>query len=401
MIVQIDIHNGDIETIYRFENHKVTDDKSFKSFERNKKNDFNELYELTNDCFMKGHRGKNFWGVKYEKAKSNLLNFVKNYLHVSEITRKSNITEPNELFACLVNFHLLKKNIKGHDEVYVHIKNDYPKLKWLKKNNQKFLPAVLDGYGIKSNYLISEINQHHGLNIMAINYLCKLFGENYVDYFKNFDWKKFCYTKMPNKKLHSLKNEHEKKQLLQLLNNIENIKTEPALHLLNNLFETRKYLEKYDLDLKYKAKNRAELDDLTQFWMSKKIYYSKGEIQKYFFPDYFIEEIEQDILIDNKRYEVKILKSEDEFIVEGQLMKNCMSKKFVSAGIFVYLTMRLDGKRINLQYKNGKYDESYGKTNTPTPIIFQDAIDILNKRFAKYSDLEWYRGTNKLSSNKF
>lgn len=201
MIVQVNLENGDIETTYRFENHKVTDDKSYKSFERNKNNDFNELYELTNDGFMKGHRVKNFWGVKYEKAKCTLLKFVKNYLQVSESNNKIKEFESNELYVNLVNFHLLKNNIKGHDEVYTHIRTDYPKHKWLKKNNQKFIPAVLDGYGIKSNYLISEINQHRGLNIMTINYLCKFFITtpstiNSLSDFKTFMLNFFSSTKI-------------------------------------------------------------------------------------------------------------------------------------------------------------------------------------------------------------
>ena len=96
------------------------------------------------------------------------------------------------------------KGIKGHDGVYDDIQTEYPKKKWLIKNDYKFLPSILDSYGIKSKYLIGELNKNFSrkIQIGSLNYLCKLFGENYIDYLKQINWDRHCYENVPNKKLH-------------------------------------------------------------------------------------------------------------------------------------------------------------------------------------------------------
>ena len=64
--------------------------------------------------------------------------------YILEKDRTADKCYMNELYDLLVDFHLDKKNIKGHDGVYYHIQYDYPKKKWLKKNDNKFLPSILN-----------------------------------------------------------------------------------------------------------------------------------------------------------------------------------------------------------------------------------------------------------------
>ena len=87
--------------------------------------------------------------------------------------------------------------------------------KFLEKNDYKFLPSVLDYYGIKSKYLVSELNKNLGkpINIASLNYICKLFGDNHLEYIKLIPWEMHCFDVPPNKRIHELKNESEKNNL--------------------------------------------------------------------------------------------------------------------------------------------------------------------------------------------
>ena len=71
-------------------------------------------------------------------------------------------------------------------------------------------------------------------------------------------------------------------------------------------------------------------------------------------------------------------------------MKNCMGKQFIYGLMRIYISLTHKRKRINLQYnRNGNLLQSYGKANTPVDAFFNDAVEILNKKMSKYSDIEW------------
>ena len=43
----------------------------------------------------------------------------------------------------------------------------------------------------------------------TLNYFCKLFGDNYIDYLKQVAWEEHCFVEPPNKRTHVLKNDLE------------------------------------------------------------------------------------------------------------------------------------------------------------------------------------------------
>ena len=45
-------------------------------------------------------------------------------------------------------------------------------------------------------------------------------------------------------------------------------------------------------------------------------------------------------------------------------------------------------KRINLQYRKGALSQHYGSANTPVDSLFNDSIQILNKKMLQYSELQ-------------
>jgi hypothetical protein len=398
--LMINLTNGDISVSYEIINQNFTELRYFRNTKKSKKNDFKMLFDLTENGFVRGEKRISYWGVKYHRATDQILRliletlkpkFKSQYLYDKISNEKSII---NSLYDMLVDFHLDVKGIKGHDSVYHDIQNEYPKKKWLAKNENKFLPAVLDSYGIKSKYLVSELNKSWSkpIQISALNYICKLFGANHVQYLKRFLWETHCYEMPPNKKIHELKNDSEKNCMVDTINKWERetLKSDSLVYLVNKLLTIRELLEKRGVDnLKYKAKNDNEFDNILEFWSGIKMHFARGYKVKYVFPDGFIEDAERDIEVDGLVFKLKVLETEEDFRMEGYKMKNCMAKQFTHGVLYIYVTLYSGKKRINLQYRKGKLVQAYGKANTPVKDEYQNAISELSRRLSSYDLMEW------------
>lgn len=398
----IDMNNGDLTSTYQIIN-KSPSSEVFGLSKCNKiKNKFDKVFETTSSGFYNGEKRKKFWGVKYDKVTSKIFNIILNNLSQeikSEFLKgKDYINKPviNPLFDLLVDFHLDKKKIKSHDSVYFSIQREYPKIKWLRLNDYKFLPSVLDSYGIKTKYLIGEINKNetNDINIRSVNYLCKLFGENYVDYLKQIDWATHCCVPTPNKKHHELKNEYEKKSMIKLINNWEkeNFHVNDLISSISELLTIREFLETKNINLKFKVNNDIEFMLTFERWKNMKSHYKKGYQIRYSMPNDFVCEIEKEIIVDGLVFKPTILKTEEEYNLEGFIMKNCMGKQFIYGLMRIYISLTHKRKRINLQYnRNGNLLQSYGKANTPVDVFFNESVKILNKRMLEYSDIQWVK----------
>ena len=393
--------SGDIKVTYRIVNDNLSDDNVYKTSYKVKKNDFKMLNDLIENGFYRGEKRLNYWGVKYERAVNEIsliiTNKIKPNFKSEFYINKSYKEKPsvNELYDILVDFHLIKKNIKGHDNVYYDIMDLYPSKKYLKLNDNKFLPSVLDSLGIKSKHLIKELNTlDTPVNINALNYLCKLFGENYLDYLKKINWYSHCYDiRIPKIKPESLKNETEKNSFVKLINNWNSstINTESIFSSIDKLLKLRRNLESKGASIILTPKNDNQFNGLIEKFNNLKQYYQRGYKVKYIHPEDFINDIQQDITIDNETFKIKVLITEEDFINEGVFMKNCMSKQFNNGIIYIYLRGTLKNKHINLQYRKGLLVQSYGKSNTKVPSMFQPFIDILNEKFKKYQTLTWVK----------
>jgi hypothetical protein len=387
--------SGDIETLYESENVNLTKDNLYRNCHKRKKNDFKQLLESIEGGFVKGEKRKNFWGVKYDREIESI------FIKLMDILRgkfkspfyKSKTTygaSYNNLFEMIVDFHLDMKGIKAHDNIYNDIQFEYPKKKWLELNEHKFLSAVLDSYGLKSKYLTKELNvANRNVQIKTINYFSKLFGDDYTNYLKKIPWQQYAYDMPPNKRTHTLKNEYEKECMVNVIINWEkqNIKVDNLITTLNKLLTVRKDLEDRGVELKFKAKNDNDFDTLMEIWFGYKKYLGRGFKLRYNFPMNFVKTIETPIRIDESVYYLKVLKSEEDFMMEGYKMKNCMAKQFIHGVSYTYVTLRQNRTSINLQYRKGALVQSFGKANTPTKDKFGLAIEELNKRFANYPEV--------------
>ena len=394
----INLITGDVFIKYKIKNNLNVNEKMFRNTDKEKKNNFKLLFDLVENGIARGEKRRGYWGVKYERSVDKICDIFVQQIQPkfkSQFLKDKNYKlKPfyNTIYDMLVDYHLDIKGIKGHDAVYYDIQNDYPKKKWLDKNDNKFLPSVLDYYGIKSKYLIKELSQNvRQIQISTLNYFCKLFGDNHVEYLKKFIWETHCYDTPPNKKLHILKNESEKEFLIKVINHweTETIKTDSLIYTLNKLFSIRDLLEQRGLDLKFKAKNDVEFDNLMEMWNGFKLHFARGYKVRYVVPEEFVDDVESDIIIGDSVFKVKLLLTEDEFRIEGFIMKNCMAKQFPHGALYTFVSMQHKRKKINLQYRKGNLVQSYGKANTVVTSIFEDATNILTQKFKKYSNLEW------------
>jgi hypothetical protein len=394
----VNLITGDVSVKYEIKNNVNIDEKIFRSTDQNKKNDFKLLFDLVENGIARGEKRRGYWGVKYERSVDKICDIFIQQIQPkfkSQFLKDKNYKlKPfyNTIYDMLVDYHLDIKGIKGHNAVYYDIQNDYPKKKWLDKNDYKFLPAVLDYYGIKSKYLIKELSQNvRQIQISTLNYFCKLFGDNHVEYLKKFIWEIHCYDTPPNKKIHYLKNESEKDFLVKVINDweIDTIKTDSLIYTLNKLFSIRDLLEQRGVNLKFKAKNDVEFDNIMETWSGLKLHFARGYKVRYLIPEDFVKEMEEDIVIDELVFKPKLLLTEDDFRIEGFNMKNCMSKQFAHGVVYIFASLQHKRKRINLQYRKGNLIQSYGKANTPVIEIFEEATNILTSRFKKYPTIEW------------
>lgn len=396
----INTSTGDIEVLYKLLNNGLTPEIIFRDTDKKTKNNFKSLENLCDSRFNRGEKRINYWGSKYrqitDKIFKKFYTLLRPHFKSEYLKNKTyDVFEISPLYDLVLDFHLEKKGIKGHDNIYFDIQNEYPKKKWLLKNDNKFLPSVLDSYGIKSKYLIGELSKKRDskLNISAINYFCKLFGENYVEYFKSGSWKKHCVDTPPNKKTHTLLNDSEKKFALNLLmkHNENRSLSESILYTFNKLFTIREQLTQLGYDLKFNPRNEFELDNLMETWTGYKNYVTRGYKWKYDIDDDFKKMIECDITIDGEVFKPKMILTEEEFKLEGLIMKNCMSKQFSNGAIYIFISLQYKRKRINLQYRKGNLIQSYGKANTQVPDIFDEAVEVLTKRFESKKDIVWVK----------
>jgi hypothetical protein len=395
----INLKTGDLSVKYKIKNNLETDVKMFRNTDKEKKNDFRLLFDLVENGIARGEKRRGYWGVKYERTVDKICNifieqiqpkFKSQFLKDKDYKLKSFY---NTIYDMLVDYHLDIKGIKGHNAVYYDIQNDYPKKKWLDKNDNKFLPAVLDYYGIKSKYLVKELSQNvRQIQISTLNYFCKLFGDNHIEYLKRFIWEVHCYDTPPNKKLHYLKNESEKEFLVKLINNweVDAIKTDSLIYNLNKIFSIRELLEQRGMDnLRFKAKNDLDFDNLMETWGGYKLHFARGYKVRYILPEDVINELQEDILVGDLIFKPNILLTEDDFRIEGYNMKNCMAKQFLHGSIYLFASLQHKRRRINLQYRKGNLVQSYGKANTAVIPLFEEATQILTQRFKKHHNIEW------------
>jgi hypothetical protein len=384
---------GDITITNTISAHK--DDGNIATTTVTKVNNFEYLHNFVENGFYNGDSDKGYWGINHTKEVKKYYNRIKSeiveFFIGTYLENKDYLTPVvSPFFDLLVDYHVIKKGIKVHNNIYNDILMCYPKTKWLKLNNNKFLPSVLDEYGIKTSYLVTELSTNSDkINVSSLIFLVKLFGDNYVDYIRNFDWKSllndsnFRWTEF-----FECKDDSEKKCLSTVFSG-SRAKDDRVLKIFYELFKVRKLLEeKGCFDLKIKGKTFNDINLLSAKWGVIKRQTNIGYKLKYEYPDDFLETIQQPIIVNDKTFIPVILLTEEDFAIEGIIMNNCMGTQFPMGTICLFISLQMDKKRVNIQYKDGKIIQSFTKANTPVPQeIFGEAISELTTRINNHGKI--------------
>ena len=158
-----------------------------------------------------------------------------------------------------------------------------------------------------------------------------------------------------------------------------------------NVLELRDKIEKKGIELRFTATCDNEIDQIYEEWEGLRKYLQKGYKIRYTFPEEFINYIEQPIIIGDVVYDPLILKTEEDFKIEGHIMKNCMGNQFPHAIAAIFISLRKGKKWVDVQYRKGENSMCYGKANSPTPDSFKSAINVLNNRIKKYKEVKWIK----------
>lgn len=373
----------------------INDDNKIIKPKKIKTNDFKAINDSINRGIIYGESRFAFWGPNFRKATKKItliLNKqIKSKLKSDYYKNKEfSYTSPyDNLYIMLVDYYLDFHEIKGHDNVYHHIEEFVPKKKWLKKNEYKFLPAILESLNLKSKFLIGEISTNsNNINLSSLNFLCKLFGKNYLDYIKRIEWKEIC--SILNSKINKsieLKNEIEKNNFVQLCNNWDDYSN--LIMSMKRIIFLRDTLEKKGLNLKFTCKTIEQFEKLETEWEILSNYFKKGHKLKYQYPEDFVNYIQQPITVDNKTFTIKLLTTEDEFKLEGIVMKNCMGNQFLNGIILSFLNIKHRKKQVNLSVQRGEVVQAYGKANTTISDDFKEPVKLVVEKFKQFPDLKW------------
>ena len=390
----INKNTGDFCVIYRLLNKKENTHRLHQNTARVKTNNFDMLIEVTQRGFYGGEKRYNFWGVKYKRAINEFYKLIVRELNINlegkDYEKDQSI---NPLYDMLVDYHLDKKGIKGHDNVYWHICEAYPKKKWLKLNDNKFLPAVLDQYGIKSKFLISALSlkdRKCKIQLKSLRFLCTLFGENYVDYFREFNWNFICMEYIKSNKLFVCESDAEKKAIAKSFKTYSEIDAYIHNGILNTIFDLytlKGFLKQNGMIVKVKSSSSHQLITLKDTWELYKKHFKLGYKIRYTVPQEMVDDLQGDIVINNNVFKIMLILSEDQFKLEGMIMKNCMAKQFNVGILYLHVAMSLNKKRINIQYRKGLLNQHKAKANTGVPKEFDEAVEILNTKMLKYSTI--------------
>jgi hypothetical protein len=396
--LDLNIITGDFIVTYI---HTVINKNITKTIEKIKKNDFSQLNSLVEMGMIQGENCRSYWGAPYKKTVDKIstifynkikINFNNDHYNTSLFNHKSTYSF---MYRLVVNYFLDKRNIKSHDGIYSVIETNFPAKKWLKMNDNNFLPALLESYGIKSKYLIKEINVNHDtdINLKTLKYICNLFGDNYIDYIKQIDWKWCSTTSINYVKKHTLETDHEKRWMVKIINELKasNSSNRNIMLLIYSFFNNVEEIKKIVPNTKFKYNNMESFYNAFHELNGILKHRKRGYRIKYSLPVDFVQMVEQPFTIDDSLFKPKILTTEEDFIVEGHLMKNCMAGQFTHGIIFIYISLSIDGHTVDLQYKNGKLIQSRGKANSEVDESFKCGINVLTNRVMSVPEVKWLK----------
>jgi len=332
--------------------------------------------------------------------------FMKTLFHtiLSKLPHNANIISNTEgsarkkILSIVMETFIAVNKIKVPNEYRRLLMEAYPTKKFLKKNDNKLVAAILDRIGIKSKSTIRLLHKFPKTDISRLILLARYFG--YVDlhkYIHNINEEYWLiekeknipgddtpiYYAIDNKHIYDIK-DSEKSCLLKLINEAFN-------DHLDMLIKIRRHLP----DIEMRATNLADFhrEHLELAKLDRAI--KKGYSIKYIFEDRLIKLIENPIKIKNENKEIigtyypVLLKIDAEYTEEGEHMHHCVAS-YADKEKSIIVSLREDSpignERVTCEYDTrdrGCVQEKYF-CNAKPPERFDSALVILQDRILSF-----------------
>ncbi len=372
------------------------------------------------------------------KEANNVFNddeFMKSLFHsiLSKIPHNANIISNNEisirkkmLLISMETFISVNK-IKVPNDYNRLLMEAYPTKKFLKKNDNKLVAAILDRIGIKSKSTVRLLHKFPKIDISKLILMARYFGyDDLHKYIHNINEKYWgipkekgifnddssIYFAIENKHIYDIK-DSEKSCLLKLINEfIEKIDgddgykssnssliggsiTRSQFNGFNDHLDMLIKIRKYIPDVEMRATNLSDFhnEHLELAKLDRMI--KKGYSIKYVFEDKLIKHIEKPIVVKNMDDEITgtfypvLLKIDGEYTEEGEHMHHCVAS-YADREKSIIVSLREDSvighERVTCEYDTrdkGCVQEKYF-CNAAPPDRFETALVILQDRILAY-----------------
>lgn len=332
--------------------------------------------------------------------------FITSFLNEVDLSDCEGLDRPNlthEILSKLIQKMVKIKNIKTPNDWFDFMFVNYPGSKYLKKNDNKLVLAVLDSYGIKTKSLVRIIHKYPTLSLYQLSELAKLFGSKYPSYLGNIkdevykEWS-LGQTKNPlsmsQTPMEIRKSKRgvfdkfqitdaERENIFKLINDTSKLKNNVInlfLDHLSMIHDCRAYYP----DLSFTSNNWRSFDEehMRLSRIVKKI--KSGMTVEYVYDNRLIRDIETRIE-DIKPY---ILKTDEEYSEEGDFMHHCVATYSTKDQSIIVSLRDINGKdRVTCEFnkKNGSMVQARYFSNQQPPENFENSIEVVRRKILKHS----------------
>jgi hypothetical protein len=325
----------------------------------------------------------------------------------------------DDVFSIIIKQFVKLKKIKTPDNYENYLINWYPTQKYLKKNDNKLIVAILDKLNLKTKSFIKLFHENPHVNINNLIILSQMFGYETINkYLPNLNEKFYLikstelaigdYT--PNDEKHDfLLNSNEKNRLLKLLNSytdIDEIRLKNIFHELNDHFMMIKRIREILPETELRAQNHIDFKS-EHIELSKiENLIKKGYSIQHTFETTLIKCIEKEITCLSNNYETElfypvILKTDEEYSEEGKHMHHCVSS-YVDRKKSIIISLRKGGimgnERVTCEFniENKQIIQAKYFCNDAPPEEFKLSLKTLISRVKTYKGMIGPIGTEKV-----
>ena len=261
-----------------------------------------------------------------------------------------------------------ERGIKLPDHWQNYLFNFYPGIKRIRRTQMKLLPAIVQGYGIKSNYINQLLNQFPTLNINDIVLWFTILGP---DFFRQLPLSLLTSTSSADSyrvvSPHSTKSDLTDSPLSNAMEMSSNLTTQERRNIIS-ISKTMKEASPYFLgeirdhiSLKRKLAEVGEKGSITaktiddfkiehREWSSLLHYLMSDQSTQYYYKPKTIELVEKEY----KDYKILILKDETDYFEEGEAQRNCVRSYLSTYGSMIFSIRNQEGKRLTCEVNEGK-----------------------------------------------